>query len=690
MNIDRIVNNIQNIQIKDFFLTPDVIKVIRDINNIYHIGAGALGSVYPVLNSNLVVKENSPCQGSPSMMKQRFCQDMNVANQIIRIPHDHQLLLIMPNYLTEGVVGGILNNLSPYTPHFIRTDGVYLSPINRTSYIFMEQGYIDWTKQITSREDAYLFLFQVAHALCIGQQAYRLTHYDLHLGNLVYLEPTSPEYQYHYIYNGSINTVYVRNKFIAKLIDFGFARLESINTIINYMREQLASDTTFGVFNPYYDFMSLIGSIIEHRTSTPLAIQLFRFLGFEGINELLNLIFGISPIEVNQPLDSYAYTKFITDMYYKRWRPKVFDIRPAEDKSFSDIFTITHWLALRLLSSPIMSNQPRSNQFLSTSILSVGLTLLPRVIDILQRTVIDDGIIYENARTTFPTRTYNRTGNVSKPRKDSLMHLIFIDSRKVIPNGYSFKTICCKMDPIVYMENKFGVAINGTFFDINNTYEAIGDYRQLINNTYYETNLPVDQAYLDLYGYVTIEGGIIRIEDGKSVNTLSSNIFMAGPLLIWDGEPLLNDSKMEQTLEYEDIIVKILQCREPSAIEREREDTFLPVNSDYVFNCKQIEPGQLSHGGNANPRTMLILRENIDGRGDVVLVVIEGRTDRSDGADFMDMISVAQRFNAQFAISLDGGRSSNMAWRSVSLPNAVNTIYRTRSYPVGNILALTK
>ena len=101
----------------------------------------------------------------------------------------------------------------------------------------------------------------------------------------------------------------------------------------------------------------------------------------------------------------------------------------------------------------------------------------------------------------------------------------------------------------------------------------------------------------------------------------------------------------------------------------------------------------MSHAGNPNPRSMLVLRDSDKYKDDVLFVYFEGRDDRGMGVDLNFLAKYAlEKLGAKIAINLDGGRSSSIVWRSEEESSVIKTANPNHKnfYPVGNILSLVR
>lgn len=660
MNIDYLVDNLETITSDNFSPIPWFFENIYPYINVNNrLTEGSLSSIYNIPNTDAIMKVTTPCEKLGALAKS-YCSNMHSKNQIIRIPSDTKLLIMIANYLSEAIVGGILNKIQEYTPHFASIYGIFFSRYYDTSYMLMERISTNTHDVIQTKIDFYLFLFQIAHALSVGQIMFKFTHFDLHLGSIGYILTDINENRYGFTHNNNLYTVNVKNTgFLAKIFNFEFSRVEGNTHIINPLIDYLPV-STFSVFNPYYDFMSLIGSLLYYSSGSdvrPLSQKFINLFSTDEINELLGVVFGES-IDIQTAIDKY----------YNGWRPNRPDIQPT-DHPFATINDIVAWLA----------NKLQSFGFLEITEAVPTTDYQSQIFErkILPMEIIDKGIqiINNTNNNTFRWKSFNYTGERSGEFKTLVIHQIFINSRIIKNNGYKFASICCKMDPIIFMQNHYGVAINGGFYDLGNTYEMLGSYRQPFRNHYYESNRSISDLYNRYFGLVTVEDDKISIIKAKDAN-ISQNAFTSGPLLIWNGMPQITEDTLKETRDG----IYIFQCQ----LGR------LPSDERYIgnkFNCDKIYPGELAHGSNVNPRSMLVLRED---SFDVIFVVVEGRNERSDGADFLDLIKIAQGLRAKHAINLDGGRSSNMAWRSPNDNNVIGVTNRINAYPVGNILAVMK
>jgi serine/threonine protein kinase len=346
--------------------------------------------------------------------------------------------------------------------------------------------------------------------------------------------------------------------------------------------------------------------------------------------------------------------------------------------------------------------------------------------------------------------SYHHTGSYKVPEAQQVrgslwlpkqvVHVLYINSKIAQERGFHFTTSCCKMDPRHYMQNNTGAAINGSFFKIKNSFEPIGEYKH--GRIKFDNAIPA--LYKDKYGAITIENNNVLIHDTVNVDDdLYSDVVVAGPVLVHEGVQVFDNTTIESRVnatsaQHSKNVRKgnkwiyPFQCKSIDTPEKakvtkknkknndlknkntdlqkdyddymtkekkeelERAVKFYP---DGVANCKAINPGELSHASNPNPRSMLIIRDSesvarahhpmADESYDVAFVVVEGRGNRGDGVDLDLLAMMAVDLGAVNAINLDGGQSSAIVW---SFGNHVftNNGNNVTEYVAGNIISVVQ
>lgn len=665
-NINRVIDNLETISLADFEPPNEFLSLVQSrLNESNKLGEGAFGIVY-AFEDNLAIKIYNACRPTPIPVQRYYCEQVNKDGQILKLPHDDKVLIILPNVIYEGVIGGFMNYLYPFSPHITRTRAIYYSQRWKTSYTVIDRVYTDLHTHIRGATDAYTLLFQVAHTLYVSQALFRFTHYDIHGGNLGYISTPHSFIQYHV----PGRTVYIKNSnFLVKLIDYGLSRLETDKYVINSQLDTIPINS-YGLYNPYYDFITFYTSLLI--LDIPLSTAFKNALPEKERDEIRSYITGNNLLK-------YSY-----------WRLADANFRPSSDQTYPNITEIMLFLLDKLSGLNVVSDIIPFGDVLTTQAPpNIQIRALKRsMYKHYNAYTIDRGIYTKSFWDTFREKNFNHTGDFDEfefTRSGSITS-VFINTRLATESGYTLSTICCKIDPANYLENHYGVAINATFFDINK-YTPIGPYIDHKSGFTSDTQIP--PTYAGDYGAVYIENNHVFITRIDNLNTDYSNLFASGPLLVYNGIALFNDAKMYDTEPSSSGPVYKYQCS--VYLEYTSDDVVSVFDDKLAHNCYKISPGELSHGGNPNPRSMILARDAAaDNEWDLAFVTIEGRKNYSEGADFLDMIRVALGLGARHAIALDGGRSSNLAYRSPYDPNIVYVSNHLESYPVGNILTLSK
>ena len=695
------------------------------------IAKGGVGKVYLVEKGKYIVKESAPCYYDvPQLIP--YCDDIKKLIDgipIILIPSGNtypvkqdtgnqlpKYRYILPNLLSEAVIGMIFSSshisvhLGGILGTFILLDKDKPSVYNiMNTYTPIERN--NKLNPVFSKPVDYLYLlFQVSTALLDTQEKYRFTHYDLHLGNV--LLDKWPEDKNNIIYRIPGRTISIfKNKcpFIAKITDYGLSRMETDHTLVtpsitNY------PEATFGEFNPSYDIISFLGStLFDFRTRSLFFPLLTKDLDFYFI--ILNFVlwmFNETEIKIMQKtIEEYARVSLlIGKKYYKLnnkgevyFRPASFDknlVKYMNIKSMSQIVTYLSNILLKFNYATLTNDDHIVSYSKWDDI--VPFTISPGIMK------IDDGIRVQNYHVVFssPPNNYNFTLDKKQietcPFQEHYLTAIFIRKNT---SGYRFSTQGYMIDPINYMRmNKlFGFAINGSYFNIGKDYLPIGPYKDSRGvQEYY----PIPEKYKDAYGYLCLRDTKALItRDFKEA--IKYDYFMStGPFLIEKQKIVFKEYEERfACINVEELVppITVLNSTDREATISGYFNYFIEGNScyrDYVPRplilpkCNKIAPGELSHADNPNPRSAVCVLKN----GDVIFLTIEGRGERGVGIDLGTLArSIKKTFpTVVTAINLDGGRSSNLAWRRPQDPSTVyianpNHLY---AYPVGNIITFTK
>ena len=690
----------------DKALTKRILSSLKPKNL---IGEGAVGKVY-LIDKKFVVKEVVPCVADPNSKLYQYCSDiLKIKDQIPSIPGGGgKTRYILPNLLSEILIGMIQGEMISFT----RTLGSILSESKNQVKVYIVMEYnqpLVKDKEINldmSTKDFLAFLFQISHGLYISQQKYKFTHYDLHIENILWKKWDKGEIRYslpNFDLSLSVNTPVVY-----KISDFGLARLETDTTLITPAVDKFPQKT-YGEFSPSYDIISFLGAICISNK-----YRIFFEPLFESDPDLhrfmfMFLLWVLNEKEIQLESDLSATRDKIGNKYYTSITTKenFFTFRPKTDGDFikyskaKSMVNIVNFLARILIAKKYgnLSNQPSMTPKLEKIDTFDKVVLFqPEVpkgkyIEVQ----IDDSISLRsyNILTKNTPKSYNFTLSDKQveycPFQENYITAVFVKNTK----DYRFSFECCKLDVANYLvdHNRPGFVINGGFFDIKGDYLPIGSYK----DKYFKTRKhKIPKEYQDVFGHVLLVNNKLSI----SRKVTDEKVLSTGPILIEGGEIVFNPDENRFTCNdsnhAENLVVKeranditISGYYEYSSKDNVCQRQYVEDEQTYP-RCDKIQPGELSHADNPNPRSALCILND----GTYVFLAVEGRGNRGIGMDLNTLSSVIKNSfpNVVSAINLDGGRSSTLAWRTSSNPK---TIYisnpdRNYVYPVGNILTCLK
>ncbi len=255
----------------------------------------------------------------------------------------------------------------------------------------------------------------------------------------------------------------------------------------------------------------------------------------------------------------------------------------------------------------------------------------------------------------FSKKDYNR--DFIDDISNQYVNYILIDQVDALNKEYKYRMDCCRVDIRDMMRSQnigSGVAINASFFNLKEDFKPMGYFRTkdvIIDN-------PIPSMYKKYYGMVGInKNGLLEINaylPADQANGIYDQVISAGPVLVWKKKILMT----EDVMRFVDDGISVLQCRSAKNSDKDKDSKYF---ADGIPNCSKIDPGELSHSSNVNPRTAIGIR------GDqVIFVYVEGRNQRGAGMDLVMLARyMAEVIKADVAINLDGGRSSQMMWKTV-------------------------
>lgn len=715
-NITKLLSRIETLSTPDFninrtFSTKIAPYVTEDV-----LAKGGSGSVVHTVRipkrENMILKIVKPCNGG-SIALENYCKDLISDSSITHLPHGDKELVEIPNALMDGIIGGFLGKLvsDEYTPHFAPVFGIWLDPTVGECYNLQPQFETDLTKIILGIEDIYTILFQVAHGLSVAQEVNRFTHYDLHVGNIFYIKENVDRSYPIVGANGSVKPIIVRSRgFTIKIADYGLSRMETDSLVISATIDDYPIRSQ-AQFNRNYDMAAFARSLI---------LFLGKSINDELKAEIYSIIFIIKPEDILK----MSIEKF-EDYFYEPewWRPRGNPL--IEYFASPSIHSITKSFARKLdslklisrLTPTLLKNKKiirvkeltKYNLYMGWGVVSPPAEIVTSGIPIAPGISIKTYIHEYKHNPKSYTWTHTKLENEKCPDKIQFIHVVTINTKEMKKAGYEIKLRCCHMDVISYLNNNLGVAINGTFFDLN-THKPIGNTK--VNRkddlpAFMSNSPPISSLYREYYGSLIIDSSNSKVKIGRGAvrDNFSNDYAYSGPLLVENGNIIFTNETVKKTQNYADgMKIRPFQCRTPSTKDQGKkylppQDNIEVIDSDcepilrdvkdYIPNCNAIQPGELSHAGNPNPRTMVLTRKGQD--EDLVFVYVEGRDDRGIGLDLVDMAILAKDFNADMALNLDGGRSSAIAWRTKDSPENIVTANPNHMnfYPVGNIITFS-
>lgn len=735
----RIINALEegNLSINDFNETNNdfVNSIYLGLSPENLIAVGGVGKVYIV--GDYVVKEATPCQSNlPQLLP--YCtdvQDLVFGKPITIIPSGDKFRYILPNLLSEATIGMLFKesqisiNFSEILASFILVEDdkpsvYFIMPLYRPIYT---GSLLD-----SSLSDplSYLYLlFQVSSALMASQEKFLFTHYDLHIDNILLDDwPKGVEYLSYPLSNSSrIQIPKDKCPFIAKISDYGLSRLETERALITPSVSD-KPDAGYGEFNPSYDIISFIGSsLFDDRTSLKFNSLKSNPTFYFILMKLVLWIFKDTQIKIpSLNLNDLLKVKDeIGKKYYKQigkgkiyFRPLPHEqnaVRFANIRSMPEIVDYLAGILLKLkmadlnvdrsrvLALPSLAATYRKYDSIIPYDKNIPLPKIPKPGEMTFKSVeMDIEPNFINLKTyrlllADPPNNFNFTIDPKQieycPYQEHYLTVIRV--KKNTPN-YVFTSECCMLDPINYLRlNDFaGFVINGGFFARYTDYLPIGKYKDPVGKF---DNNPIPEEYRDVYGFLALTDNQMTIT--RNPDLKSDYLFSSGPVLIENGEIVFDPNQERFACVSEDTTLEVIGKTEDTISVSGYFDYSLKGNQcrgDYVEDprtyprCDKIKPGELSHADNPNPRTAACILEN----GDYLFLTVEGRGERGIGLDLPSLSSIIKRMypNVKSAINLDGGRSTNMAWRVPKNPNKVyiSNPKHMYQYPVGNLLTFKK
>ena len=692
--------NVNDFDRRDAF-TDNIIKNMIDENL---IGQGAVGKVFSF--GKYVVKQITPCTSKKDSPLQRYCVDITklIEGVIQGIPGgNNKYRYILPNLLSEITIGILIGDEIGFTNTL---GSMIIQEENELSiYIVMEQlepfiiNHFINPKIVFNAKEFLFMLFQVAHTLVTAQTKDKFTHYDLHIENLLW-EPMIKNISYP-LPNQHMRLMLVDCPFVIKISDFALARMETKTSIIAASVDDYPV-RTYGEFNSGYDFACFLGSILIDNKYRVAFDQLFQNQSVYRFILTLTLWYFNDDQKLTENLN--ITRDYIAERYYKPINKK-YSFRPKQEDFFipyiktQSMVDVVNYLARNLLVSKYVI--PHQNDSIIIPDLKNYIVYDPIVLyhpklqaitpksnityDV-KSMMIDDHIKVSKyyVRLNEAFKHYNLTVEQIQldtcPQQKQYFTAIEITNTM----NYQFKYDCCKLDGPNYLvqNKKVGFVINGGFFSVKKDYLPIGPYKDA-NNCSHQYEIPV--AFEKDYRYIVLKNNQLNITEQPE-----NDYFVSGPMLIEQGKIIYTPSEQYNCtdLKHAQELMVDQDEEEITIIGQYDCNKLLIPNLKTVKRCDRIEPGEFSHANNSNPRSALCLLPDR-----YVFISFEGRGVKGYGVDLHLLSRLILKFypTTISAINLDGGRSSNLAWRT----NYENTVYTSNPdrfyyYPSGNIISLLK
>lgn len=686
------------------------------------LGEGAYGQVIESTTiqdgagNNIAVKYEPICGVWTDVGYER-CQSV-IRGISYRLPHMGKTLLELPGPMAEGLVGMMMGRLEPrrVSPHFaqvitsfiVKQDDVPEAirgsptsvphPFLFTLMVKYTTTLHDYLKKFDGEPKhhlALLALFQIAQALWAGQSTHRFAHNDLHLNNIL-IQQAKPGTYLYVSYNLNGKLVHMHVPFLIKISDYGYsvAELPATSTDPTYVLAQIGN---YRYYDPLADFHDVVSG--------------FRDIGIK-FGDLLPTSRGIISNDFEAICSTIAAE-------LRRITPFISDVSETDA-----VFTVgAHKLAL-----DVLVNQGDRNR----SYFSGALTIVPR-----QERVTRSGI--PSAMLTPPLSLSGKVPCVDgKATWINKYTIALFDAKRMRDLGYTFRSYCCYTDTRGFWDDNpecTGIVINGSFFRYE-SYAPIGPYvdpRSYINETVYEKkpgvpphmwsghklrrwidpSAPIPTNYVSDYHYVMSDGTNIEILTPEEIARRGPTrkdryLFAGGPLLVKNGIAVFTEDKLTEHIIVDTTDGKIRVPKYTCANKRFAESstnnktatitqayngTCEPVTLPrpaHVLHCNHIEPGELSHAANPNPRMALLTFPpgyTVSGKSYTgAFVFAEGRKLTSPGPTLPELAKLFVDLGVKDAINLDGGGSASMTWRDPSFKNFIISTDSTIRYPVGNII----
>jgi exopolysaccharide biosynthesis protein len=727
---------------EDFNNKITITELKKLLGNANRIGekSGA-GEVYKPKDAPIIIKTTASCpKGDTRTLIKTLCEIAENGDIVYHIPDTYsgKTLIYASNFLIENLIGVLLSNdMKNYTPAFMKIYGFqYDSTDIRKMMYTVAEPLINSDEYIRSDDDFLHYVFQTVRGLNVAQKIGRYVHYDLHTDNIM-ARKKKEEISITPLSNGEF--LYSYFDFDPVIIDYGFNRYETKDSILASRGKIVTGmdvmDNYF--YNPYYDLYTflircedrqykklyknwmdqdekLTGDLLKRFINVPGTVKnsesfVDRFIARVKYNwwrpnpEMLTT--EISEHTWHRVLNTDEFlVQLVSKIKSTRATPFPGVPRTASEKSelLKYIKKNKFWISKQIIKFPgenikvydklssdkIMSSanyQYRSLDSLPGKVSEYKETFAiggDKIIDISSKSSLPGAVndnVYKYHRSLPESMYKERTFDISVDTP--WIHLAIIDQKIGRDNGYKFRFDCCRVDMRNYFQTetiKSGIAINAGFFKLKEDFAPVGYFK---TDNYVSKN-SIPKNYEKYYGIIGIDKeGMLRVDKPKYADEYQ-RVVTSGPLLVWDFEKQITEDMLSTELNSDNNF--LWQCRK--SVDSDA-NTASRVFKDGLNNCDQIQPGELSHASNPNPRSAIFVTRE----GKVGMLYVEGRDQKGPGLDLSQLADLCKYHGARFAINLDGGRSSQMLWKKQGQEIIYQTnSFNTNSYPVGSIISYIK
>lgn len=716
----EIINTIRNISL--FIENHDINTLKGSFDNftLDIIGIGGNSKVYNSIFKEFIIKITQ----CPLSTTKEACKRVN-RGIVYSTSYSQNNIIYLSNYINENIIGFILNKLCSSTPNFSNCYGTVWEETKISSIYERLKMNLFTKEKIKNGKYLVLAVMQFLSALSIAQQTLKFTHYDSHLENILYEDSLNDTWN-RMIYKincSNIETFVINLKnpgFNIKISDFGLSRIDYNNTIYCGIESKTFSHcidylTLFGClfydgftasnFNP--SFKKQVDEMHELIETDPFLSDLARRNGFLKNSHIFYVIanpsiakYGPESIDdrIDDIYDSYDFFRPCDDYVFKNQHR----FKTPEQILHEFVILLNKQYPGEFISNtnnitPVCKQYdekmqiPENVRINSISYKPLFCTI-PYRISILDKSLKNEYVQYKKYKIN----------NLKKPKtvldnSNHIYNLILHVVKINLNRNVELISDCCGMDVVEYMKEKdrHGIAINGVFFNVTKDNYPMGMYKDKRNN---KLLYDIPDIYKKYYYGIGIKNNKLVMHNLE--NKDDDYFAISGPVLIDKSKNFIFRGDIIENTEIDGLhIFKCIHKNSDLSINSPGQE-YINDKGERVYteknfyNCNAINPGELSHIGNLNPRSILAYNKT---ENKLYFVVVEGRTSDSNGATIPTCAELIYRLDSDIdvAINLDGGCSSNIALKfPVIDPEHKETIYTVpfeqcpRPYVSGNLFAV--